>query len=200
MAKKDRDSTSTRTARFEFRVWGEHPEAEKRLRALASEVERERIDDCYLLVGDPEWNAKIRDNSLKIKQLIEEDRGFERWLSGRVHSSDAAPSPFDVLFDELGLELACEGESFDLARAVAELDPDLGVRAVFVSKRRRRYRIGELRAEVTTVKLVDTGEVLRTLSVEGDDLDALVRLRKKLGLKGETNTPVHEVLETETGP
>lgn len=197
MTKKVRDNAPTYMARFEFRVWGEHPEAEKLLRKLSSDEERERIEDCYLLVGDPVWNAKIRDNSLKIKQLIAEDRGFERWRSGRVYSSDGAPSPFDVLFDELSLDLVQKGESYDLARAVDQLDPELGIRAVFVVKLRRRYRIGNLRAEVTKVEITATGEVLRTLSVEGDDLDELVRLRKKLGLKGEENIPVHEVLDSE---
>jgi hypothetical protein len=197
MAKKVRDNPATYKARFEFRVWGEYPEAEKLMRKLASLEEREQIEDCYLLVGDPVWNAKVRDNSLKIKQLIAEDKGFERWRSGRVHSSDGAPSPFDVLFDELSLDMAPNGESVDLARAVEQLDPELGVRAVFVVKRRRRYWIGSLRAEATKVEIVATGEVMRTVSVEGDDLDELVRLRKKLGLKGEENIPVHEVLESE---
>ena len=43
--------------------------------------------------------------------------------------------------------------------------------------------------------MTETGEVMRTLSIEGDDLRALVRLRKQLGLKGETNTPVHQAID-----
>ncbi len=181
-------------ARFEYRVWGKHPRARKLLGKLASSETEERVDDCYLLFEDSSWNVKIRDNILKIKQLIEEDQGFERWASGKHRSADSAPSPFETLFADLNLDRPRRGKSYDLAKAVAKLDPKLGVRAVFVVKNRHRYRIGGLRAEVTEVRIKETKQVLRTLSIEGDDLDELVSLRKKLGLRDEPNTPVHQAI------
>lgn len=197
MTKKSQVDEKTGKARFEYRVWGKHGKARSLLAELADESSSEQVDDCYLLVDDPSWNAKVRNNTLKIKQLVAEDKGFERWVSGKFRSSDDAPSPFDELYDQLDLDRVRGKGSYDLADAIARLDPAGDVRAVFVTKQRRRYRVGGLRAEVTDVEIAETGEVLRTLAIEGEDLDELVALRKKLGLRGEPNTPVHRAIEAE---
>ncbi len=194
MPKNLRTTDESSGAQYEYRVWGRHRRARKLLGKLASSETRERVEDCYLLIEDASWNAKVRDNTLKIKHLIAEDNGFEQWVSGKHRSADTAPSPFDTMFDQLNLDRPQRGKSYDLARAVGSLDPQLGVRAVFVVKDRPRYRTGKLRAEATEVKIKDTKETLRTLSIEGDDLDGLVRLRKTLGLIGEPNAPVHSAI------
>ena len=185
------------TARFEYRVWGDHACARALLAELAEDESAEEVDDCYLIVDDPSWNAKVRNDALKVKQLVEEDRGFERWVAHKHRSSDTAPSPFDDLFDELGLE-GLAADDYDLASAVDRLPASSEVRAVFVTKHRLRYRIGCLRAEATDVVIQATGEVLQTLAIEGDDLDQLEGLRAKLGLADEPNTPVHQAIEGET--
>lgn len=190
-------ATQRRRTRYEYRVWGKHRAARKALARLASDVTEESVDDCYLLVDDASVNLKVRDNRLKIKQMVAEHKGFEQWESGMHDSSDTVPSPFDALFDELKLDRPQRGKSFDLERAVGKLDPDSGVRAVFVTKHRRRYRVGGLRAEVTDIEIHDSDEVLHTLSIEGDDLSALVALRKELGLRGEPNIAVHEAIDAE---
>jgi hypothetical protein len=197
MAKKRQLDVERRRARYEFRVWGEHRKARKKLARLASEETTERVKDCYLIVDDHSWNAKVRDNTLKVKQLVAEDKGFEQWSRNNHHSSTTAPSPFDEVFDELRLDRPQRGKSYDLEKAVANLDPDSGVRAVFVTKDRRRYRIGNMRAEVTDISVHETGEVLRTLSFEGDSLEELVALRKELGVKNEPNLAVHQAIENE---
>ena len=184
----DRDDAGV-TARYEYRVWGEHP--------MATEQTRQDIEDCYLLGDNPELNAKVRNNEMKVKKLLGEKRGFERWTTEWLESSKDAPRPLDDLFDELHLDRPQRGKSYDLARAVAQLDNDSETRAVFVTKRRRRYRIGKIRAEVTDVEIHDSGEILRTLSIEGNDLDELVALRKELGLKDEPNLPMHVAIEGE---
>jgi len=194
MTKKQLTSELT-GARFEHRVWGAHRKARKLLAKLADEQSTEQVDDCYLLVDDPSWNAKIRDNTLKIKQLVAERKGFEQWTRDRHRSADSTPSPFDAIFEQLGLDRPQRGEEYDLDTEIAALDAEAGVRAVFVTKERRRYRIGDLRAEVTDIEIRDTGEVLHTLSIEGDDIDELSALRKRLGLRGEDNIAVHHALE-----
>lgn len=196
MTKKRLDPRPT-TARYEYRVWGKHRRARKQLAKLATERSRETVDDCYLLVDDRSWNAKIRDNTLKVKQLVAARKGFERWTSDRHRSADSAPSPFDDLFDQLRLDRPQRGKKYDLPKAVAALDADDGVRAVFVTKDRRRYRIGDLRAEATDIEIAESGEVLHTLSIEGDDLSELSALRKKLGLRDEDNVAVHDALDLE---
>ena len=182
-------------ARYEYRVWGEYREVRKLLRKIADTESREEVDDCYLVVDDPTWNAKVRNNTLKIKQLIAERKGFERWSSAKHRSSDSAPSPFDDLYEDLDLDRLRTKKKYTIERALEGLDPESGVRAIFVSKQRRRYTVGDLRAEVTDVEIIESGEMLRTLSIEGDDLRELVKLRKKLGLKGEENTPVHQAID-----
>lgn len=184
-----------RTTRYEFRVWGKHRRARKLLRELADDETSERIKDCYLLVDDPSWNAKVRDNTLKIKQLVDQHRGFEQWQSGRHRSAESAPTPFDDIFEQLRLDRPQRGKKYHIRTAIDGLDPDTDVRAVFVVKERRRYRIGSLRAEVTDIEIIDTGEVLHTLSIEGDDLATLSALRKQLGLRGTSNVAVHNALD-----
>lgn len=182
-------------ARFEYRVWGKYPDARRALKQMADTATRESVDDCYLLVDDPTWNAKLRDDTLKIKQLVSQHKGFERWVSAKHRSADSAPSPFDELYDELDLDRLRTKKKYTIDDALEKLNPDSGVRPVFVSKDRHRYTVGDLRAEVTDIAIHDSGEVLRTLSIEGDDLKELVRLRKKLGLKGVRNTAVHQAID-----
>ncbi len=195
MAQDKDDKGSRRHARYEFRVWGQHRKAVKKLADLASSSTRETFEDCYLLVDDPEWNAKVRDNTLKIKQLVSEDKGFERWSRNHYKTSEATPTPFDEIFDALNLDRPQEGKEYDIERAVRELDPGSGVRPVFVTKERQRFEIGNLVAEVTDITFADSDEVLRTLSVEGDNLKALVALRKQLGLRGEENIAMHQAID-----
>ncbi len=195
MAQDSDEKDSRRRARYEFRVWGKHRKARKKLAELASSSTRETFDDLYLLVDDPDWNAKVRDNTLKIKHLVSEDKGFERWSRNRYTSSKSTPTPFDEIFDALNLDRPQRGKKYDIARAVRELDPNSDVRPVFVTKNRQRFEIGDLVAEVTDIEFADSDEVLRTLSVEGDDLKALVALRKKLGLRGEPNIAMHQAID-----
>lgn len=194
MAKKRATPTPT-GARYEYRVWGPHRTARKLLVKLATEETTERVDDCYLITDDRSWNAKIRNNTLKIKQLVEARKGFEQWTSNRHRSADSAPSPFDDIFEQLRLDRPQRGKKYDLPKEIAALDPSAGVRAVFVTKERRRYRIGDLRAEATDIEIRETGEVLHTLSIEGDDLADLKALRKRLRLRGEDNIAVHNALD-----
>lgn len=198
MAKKTKLTEDSLAARYEYRVWGEHKKAQKLLSKLATDETTEEIEDCYLIVEDQDWNAKIRNGTLKVKQLVDEERGFERWVSNRHQVADTAPAPFDDLFVEMGLDRPARGKSFSLSKAVAGLDTDAAARAIVVNKRRTRYRIGSIRAEVTDVMVESTDEVLQTIAIEGDDLDELVALRKKLGLKGSDNVPYHLAIDEES--
>lgn len=196
MAGGGHDDAERSRTRFEYRVWGEHAKAVRLLARLADEERTETVEDCYLIVDDLSWNAKVRDDTLKVKQLVDEERGFEEWTSQHHRSASTAPTPFDEVFEALRLDRPQRGKSFDMTKAVRRLDPDGDVRAVFVVKQRRLFRIDDLRAEATEIEIVDTDTTLHTLSIEGDDLDALRTLRKRLGLKGEPNVAVHEVIDS----
>jgi len=200
VSKKTKTSTKTQDAddlHYEFRVWGRHKTARNTLKKLASEVTEEKFEDCYLIVEDPTWNAKVRDSTLKIKQLIAEHKGFEVWSSGRHRTAESAPTPFDELYETLRLDRPQRGKKYNLPKEVKKLDPESGVRAVFVTKHRRRYMIGEIKAEVTDIDIHESNDVVRTLLIEGNNLRDLVKLRKKLGLKHEPNLAMHEFIEAE---
>ena len=195
MAKRDA-SANAEDSWYEFRVWGSHGRARKRLEALASAVAEEEFDDWYLLSEDAGVNAKVRGGRLKLKRLVGERKGFQHWISERVEDPDDAPEPFDDLMEEIPLS-GSDGSSRKLRKALRRLDPSLGVRPVQVHKHRRRYRIGGVRAEVTTIDVVDSATTLHTLVIEGPDLDALVDLRKSLGLRGEPNVAAHRAIVRE---
>ena len=197
MSKRRKTEGDTRASQYEYRVWGKNRSARKQLERLSTHTVKERVNDCYLIVDDTSWNAKVRRNTLKIKQLIEHDDGFQRWASDRHRDAKSTPTPFDGIFEQLNLDRPQRGKSYDLRRAVKQLDPAAGVRAVFVTKKRTRYSVGQLSAEVTSILLRDSGEVMHTLSIEGDDLDELTALRKRLGLRDEPNIAVHEAIEAE---
>ncbi len=197
MSKSPPNENEKKRTRYEYRVWGEYPKARKLLASIATDSSREQIEDCYFLTEDPSWNAKVRDSTLKVKQLVNESKGFEQWVSRWHTDGDSAPAPFDDLFDELGLDRPARGKSFSLERAVKDLDPEIAATAMFVTKDRKRYRVGDLKAEVTDVTVHETGEVLCTIAIEGNNLDNLVALRKKLGLKGEDNVAVHVAIDPE---
>ena len=71
------------------------------------------------------------------------------------------------------------------------------MRAVFVTKQRRRYRVARLRAESTDITIHEIGETLHTLSIEGDDLGELAALRTRLRLRGDENLAVHNAIDLE---
>ncbi len=197
MAKsKAKPTTEARKTRYEFRVWGEHKKACRKLSKLATAETSEEFDDCYFLSDDPSYNAKVRDCSLKVKELVDTRKGFECWESTWHETADDAPSPFDDLFDDLRLDKPARGKRYDFPKAVRKLDDDAPT-PVFVTKRRRRYRVGGIRAESTEIRIKGTPERLHTLAIEGDDLESLVALRKELGLKKGENLPVHRAIEAE---
>ena len=180
---------------YEYRVWGKHKKARKLLDSIGTDKTIETIRDCYFLGDDSDWNAKVRNSTLKLKRLVAEERGFEQWTSDWYRTSAKTPSPFDDLFDDLHLDRLNRGKKFSIKEAVKGLDDDLDTRPVFVIKERVRYRIGSVRAEVTDITVVDTSEELHTIAIVGKDLDELVALRKELGLKKSDNVAVHVAID-----
>lgn len=195
MSKSNELNDEELDTRYEFRVWGEHRKAGKMLSRLASRETSEQIDDCYFLVDDLAWNAKVRDSTLKVKRLVSEEQGFECWTSDWHRDAEGTPSPFDELFEELRLDRPLRGKQFDLSKAVASLDDDSATRAIFVTKHRRRFRLGSIRAEVTDVEVEGVETPLRTLAIEGEHLAELVALRSDLGLGHEPSVPMHAAID-----
>lgn len=196
MAKAEARQQAKR-AKYEFRVWGRHRKARKLLSRLATETTRERYVDCYVLSDDPTWNAKVRGDRFKIKRLVATDKGFERWSRSTYEPSKSTPDDITGLFEALDAERERLGGDFALTEVVSVLAEQVGVRVALVHKERRRYKVGSNRVTVTDIEVDETSEVLRTLSIEGDNLSDLVKLRKKLGLSGESNLALHRAVDPE---
>lgn len=182
-------------AKYEYRVWGKQKKARKLLDTLGYDKTVETIEDCYFLGDDPDWNAKVRDSTLKLKRLVAEEKGFEQWASQWHHKAKSTPAPFDDLFDDLHLDRLSRGKKFSIKKAVKGLEDGHDARPVFVTKHRIRYRVGSVRAEITEITIRDTGDELQTIAIVGDQLDELVVLRKTLGLKGSDNVAVHVAID-----
>jgi uncharacterized protein (UPF0248 family) len=181
-----------RCERFEYRVWGAHRGAPELLAALADDDRQERAEDWYVLLDDPAWNVKIRRHSLKVKYRVASAGGFQLWAT--FGHGATLPPPLDSMLGRLGRVGSHRWLIDDLPAVIAALRRETGVQVICVSKRRRRYRIADSRAEVADIMVRPTGEVLHTLSVEGDDLHRLRTLCERLGVLGEANLAVHEVL------
>lgn len=192
MTRTSDELTGSERAWFEYRVWGRHPRACKRLARLASSTTDEIVEDWYLLSEAPRVNAKVRGDAVKLKRLVDERQGFEAWVSERHRRPERAPEPFDEVLASLPDRRRPDPEA--VTGALDALAPSLGFRTVRVRKHRHLHRVGPLRAEVTDIEVVATGETLRTIVIEGRDLDALVALRERLGLRGEPNVALHQAI------
>ncbi|MGI9598512.1 MAG: hypothetical protein ACR2QK_20265 [Acidimicrobiales bacterium] len=178
--------------RYEFRVWGAKKRVSKQLSNLASGERKQHLEDWYLLDGDPTCNTKIRDCGLKVKRLEEERLGFQRWSTKWHHVPTEAPKPFDQVLQELNKsQLSSEDYEHVLAEVFDEFDPGRELRAVFVTKRRRRFRFGSIRAEATSIEIEGRPGSLSTVAIEGPDLHDLIHLRSSLGLAHVPNLPLH---------
>ena len=185
-------------SRYEYRVWGKHRKIRKQIIQMAdSEAVHEEIEDCYLISDDEEWNAKVRDDRLKLKQLVKQKRGFERWDSQWPDDVEGTPSPWDDVYNQLRLDKPARGKNFNIDKAVKKLDDDAGVQAVFVTKQRKTYKIGNIRAEIVKIDLRDGSKRLHSIAVQGRDLKELRALVGDLGLDAEPNVPMHIAIEQE---
>lgn len=188
--------------RYEFRVWGQREEVAKRLSVLAESEQRHRLEDRYLLVGDTACNIKIRENRLKVKRLINVRSGFQWWSSVWLRDAPGGAQSLERVLDGLGPDQRLpRSDQRVLARAIGGLQRSDRIRAVTVTKRRRRFRLGSVKAESSIVRIAGRPDRLRTVAIEGRNLDDLVHLRSSLGLGHLPNLALHLAVDlTDGGP
>jgi hypothetical protein len=189
-----RSGRGVTSARYEFRAWGDWDVASRQLSRMADSEAAERIDDCYLLVGDPACNAKIRRRRLKVKRLVEVRSGFQRWSSRWYRHSTGSPSPFDQVMVELGgrpADRRDRGKAPTTSRQLRSIRSIDGIEPVLVTKHRNRYRVDAIRAESCVVEIPGYKGYLTSVAIEGPDLSDLVELRSALGLTRVPNLPFH---------
>lgn len=200
--------------RYEWRIWGpELTEPRARLDRLGSSTEVKMSDDLYLVGPNRNVNAKVRNDVVETKVLVDVQAGFEQW---RPDFSEVLPAPASAvarLLADLGLrrsaldqpdqkdafgvddpldsgtsspELSGEG-TVDRSLLIALVSKS-GL-AVPVRKRRHHFTVGAMAiAEAVEVSVGD--RTVWTVAIESTDVDELVRLRHELALDG-VNIPIH---------
>ncbi len=198
----DTESTSWR---YEWRIWGpELDEQRSRLEQYGSEGETEVSDDLYLVGPNRHVNAKIRDEVVETKQLVDVRRGFQQWRPDLSESLPARPSTVARLVADLGLDRPASArhaesklngldhdepeERVARSRLISLVVAASGL-AVPVLKRRHHFTLGT-RARAEAVEITVHGRVRWGVAIESTDVEELDRLRRRLGLDG-INTPVH---------
>jgi hypothetical protein len=183
-----KESSGASKSRYEFRVWGDRSEVGDRLSSVADSERQESLKDWYLLVGDRARSLKVRRSRLKVKRLVEERFGFQRWSSDWYslkvrESADLVLDPGQAAAD--GLE-AMTGDGHDLATTL---------RPVLVTKHRKRFRCGSVRAEMADLEIDGRTGRLCTVAIEGRNLVDLIHLRSTLGIDLVPNVAVPWVLD-----
>jgi exopolyphosphatase/guanosine-5'-triphosphate,3'-diphosphate pyrophosphatase len=174
--------------RWEWRSFGRRfGVAEERMARFTPGGPKE-TDEIYFLAGGGE-NVKVRDDLMDVKVLREINAdGLEQWAP--VMKAEFPLSATDAVkaFDALGVPVPANlREGCTLEAMVEAFDrPDSGVRTVRVHKRRVRYTVEGCMAELSDI--IANGQPVRTIAVESEDADAIVRAVELLGLGGYTNT------------
>ena len=172
--------------RFEFRAFAQNfGIVEEKIRKLA-EVERFReSSEIYILsTVNNENNTKIRYNTMDIKVFVKEEKGLEQW-DPRVKAE--FPMNVDIIRDEVFPAFGVAVPEFSRSEYTLEqyLDdiikphPELAVARVF--KRRFGYTINECITEIA--ELLINGAAIKTVAVESVDIEAVLKVKKILGLQ-----------------
>lgn len=168
--------------RWEFRIFTpERGEEAERLGSALEETGQSRSNDVYLLKLLPaECNAKIRDDELQIKRLIDTADGFEQWQPDPALPFPLEPAAFEGLTGEPTAIALDAGTFVDRIRR-----PAGPVAVVHVLKARRHFRGDDILAEAA--QLTVNGARLESLAIESTNLDTLRDLRRELGLSAADN-------------
>jgi exopolyphosphatase/guanosine-5'-triphosphate,3'-diphosphate pyrophosphatase len=174
--------------RWEWRAFGEGLGAAEEALAALTPGPVEESDELYLLSAADD-NVKVRDDLLDIKLLREVDaHGLERWEPVMKEGFPLPAAEVPRVFDALGVPPPpVTREAYTLGQFLTELvEPSRELRAVWVHKRRVRYRLGSCRAELADLEV--EGRAARTIAVEAEDPAAVIAAVGELGLDGQVNT------------
>ena len=176
--------------RFEFRVWGDHvDDAAAMLGESASALDSPaRGAETYVVaLTRSDVNTKIRGGLVDIKVLHAIAEGCEQWFPWTKAQFPLAAALVEAWLPRLGVPwLTPERRTYDFEQFLDEVvRTEPALHAVGVDKVRQRFEVEGCLAETAQVTVED--QELRTLAVESTDLDALVEVRRRLGLEGMPN-------------
>ena len=174
--------------RWEWRTFGDHfPAAEAAFGAMESTGVQES-DEVYLLAGARN-GVKIRDDLMDVKILREiSAEGLERWEPVLKASFPMSADDVSTVLKALDITPSQVGrESWTLQEFLADFGGDgMILRPVNVHKRRVRYKVNGCTSEVTDVTA--DGRTTKTIAIELEDGEAVLRAVRQVGLSGFVNT------------
>lgn len=174
--------------RWEWRSFGNRfGSAEAHLAPLPPTGVQES-DEVYLLSTGND-NVKVRAALMDIKILKQVNAdSLEQWTP--VMKAEFPISAADVarVFESLALPPpSLNQDQYTFDEFVSEFaGPGSAIRTVNVHKRRVRYVVGGCTAELSDV--MANGRSIRTIAVESEDAQSVIRAVRSLGLGGYTNT------------
>ncbi|RCK77884.1 MAG: hypothetical protein OZSIB_2043 [Candidatus Ozemobacter sibiricus] len=171
--------------RYEFRTFAqEFGLVETRMRAWSPVDKIRESSEIYIVSrANNENNTKIRDGLMDIKVFIQEQKGLEQWnprlkaefpLKAATIKKEVFPA-FGVPMPEF------TRDTYTLPQFIEEVvrpHPDLT--AVHVFKRRFGFTINDCLAEIA--ELLINGAAIKTAAVESTDLEAILEVKRRLGL------------------
>jgi exopolyphosphatase/guanosine-5'-triphosphate,3'-diphosphate pyrophosphatase len=180
--------TKPTASRWEWRAFARgFGKAESRLRASGSTGAQDS-DEIYLISRCGE-NVKVRDGLMDVKVLREtDDNGLELWAPVLKKAFPLSSLEAQKVVQALRIPVyELQQDSYTLRDTLEALGrPDSGVRIVNVHKHRQRYSVEGCMAELSDITV--DGIPVRTIAVESENADAVVRAVHSLGLTGYANT------------
>ena len=172
--------------RYEFRNFAQnYGRVEEKIRQL-SKLERFReSNEIYILSAvNNKNNLKIRNDTLDIKVFVREAKGLQQW---NPHLKVQFPLQTAVIrnevFPSLGVAVPQFNQSeYALAQFLEDIvlpHPELVLARVF--KRRFGYTINGCISEIA--QLLVNGAAIKTLAVESENIDAVLKAIEMLGLQ-----------------
>lgn len=176
--------------RFEFRVWGGQVDDAAALLKDSANVLGAPGDSAgtyVVALTRSDVNTKIRGGLVDIKVLHAVVEGCEQWFPWTEAEFPLAAALVEAWLPGLGVSgMTPERRTYDFEQFLDEVvRTEPALHAVGVDKVRQRFDVEGCLAEMAQVTVEN--QELRTLAIESTDLDALVEMRRRLGLEGMPN-------------
>lgn len=173
---------------FEFRAFAQNfGIVETKIRKLFELKSIEESEEIYI-VSDfaNQENVKIRDGRIEIKELVSEEKRFEKWKPG--YSAEfpvIKKTAFEKLNKALSVNLTSEKNKLNLEEMLEAFNSNNEIKLAKVFKRRFKFSGKDCYAEYVDVFV--NGALIKSVSLESENLIAAVGQLKNLFLNDYEN-------------
>jgi len=172
--------------RYEFRAFAQNfGRVEEKIRQLSKSERFRESNEIYILSAvNNKNNIKIRYDTLDIKAFVREEKGLQQW---GPHLKAEFPLLVAVIRDEVFPSLGVAIQQFNQSEYTAAQflediilpHPELTLARVY--KRRFGYSIQGCISEIA--ELLINGAAIKTVAVESDNIEAVLKAIEELGLQ-----------------